>query len=209
MQLPYQLGSLTHLPKSPTEQAKAQDWSHGRTSSEASDALPQLIPSAKPPRRVRKKPAGQHKGESVAPITRCRTASDASAALPQWMAADLPIRPDTGVAKKAESEEDAESDFVKSFRARLCAPERQRRAAFGNRQQTAQEAHEARNAAASRPHKSKVTVTSPALANKLGVSLRSDVDLFIDNINVRQDSDSVVENVITNVRGGSLWSYHF
>ena len=215
-QLPYQLGSLTHLPKSPIspkspqDYVKEQDWTHGRSSSEASGALPQVPKLAKPPRRVRKKPAVQLKQQaSVPPATRCRTSSDASAALPQWMAEELPIRPETAaVEERSEPDEEGESEFVKKFRARLCAPERQRRAAFGNSQQTAKEALEARNATA-KQKKSKVKVTSPALANKLGVSLRSDVDLCVDDINVRHDSDSAVENVITNVRGGSLWSYHF
>ncbi|EME42921.1 hypothetical protein DOTSEDRAFT_72381 [Dothistroma septosporum NZE10] len=170
MQLPSQLGSLTYLPKSPTEHAKAQDWIHIRNSSGASDAPHQALPLARPPRRVRKKPAGQLKQkERLAPVTRCRTGSDASAALPQWMASDLPIRPEAAAEEKLEHGDKAETDFVKSFRARLCAPERQRRAAFGNRQQTAKEALEARIAAAANPRKSKIAVTSPALANKLGL----------------------------------------
>lgn len=235
-QLPFQLGSLTHLPKSPKEQSDVQDWAHQRTSSAAagalpivspkqradaqdwihhdassdtSDAMPRVPKLARPPRRVRKEVAAEVQQEALTPpATRCRTASDASAALPHWMAADLPIRPDTAAGNTAEPDDDGESEFVKNFRARLCAPDRQRRAAFGGQQQTARQALEARDATA-KPKKSKAKVTSPALANKLGVSIRSDIDLVTDDVRIRQDSDSVVESVITNVRGGSLWSYHF
>ncbi|KAF2172682.1 hypothetical protein M409DRAFT_16644 [Zasmidium cellare ATCC 36951] len=116
---------------------------------------------------------------ATASTRRQRSNSGASDALPQIQAPSL-VLPDSRYTAYDDLDSDSDDDSLKSLEAGFLSPHQQRRGPYDGQRHTS--SSQRLRGYALRPSKSTVNISSPALANRLGVPLSAELEVWVDDL---------------------------